>query len=71
MKEKRLCPHCGAELPWEASFCPCCARTVNQRRKLSPPSIRWRRALRRARLLLALLLLVGLVGTGWYLSTRP
>ena len=67
----KRCPRCGAELPAEASFCPRCARSINQRRKLSPPSVRWRRALRRAGPLLVLLLLAGLVGMGWYLSTRP
>ena len=71
MKKKRLCPHCGTELPEEASFCPCCARTVNQRRKLSPPSIRWRRALRRALLLLVPLAIAGAGFLAWYLASRP
>ena len=68
---RRTCPYCGAELPEEASFCPYCARTVNERQELSPPALSWRRALRRALPILAVLLLLAAAGTGWYLSTRP
>ena len=42
---RRTCPYCGAELPEEASFCPFCARSVNQRQNVSPPSVRWRKNL--------------------------
>ena len=59
------CPHCGASLPAEASFCPCCARTVNERQELSPPALSWRRALRRALPIFAVLLLLAAAGTGW------
>ena len=65
------CPHCGSQLPPDASFCPYCARTVNERQELSPPALSWRRALRRALPILAVLLLLAAAGTGWYLSTRP
>ena len=68
---RRTCPYCGAELPEEASFCPFCARSVNQRQNVSPPSVRWRKALRRAFPVLILLLVLGLAGTAQYLSTRP
>ena len=68
---ERICPHCGARLPEEVSFCPHCARSVNRRRVVSPPSHRGRRALRRALPVLALLLVLGLAGTAQYLSTRP
>ena len=53
------CPHCGSQLPPDASFCPYCARTVNERQELSPPALSWRRALRRALPILAVLLLLG------------
>ena len=68
---QQTCPYCGASLPAEASFCPRCARSVNQRQKVSPPSIRWRKALRRAFPALLLILILGAAGTGWYLSTLP
>ena len=65
------CPHCGSQLPPDASFCPYCARTVNERQELVPPALSWRRALRRALPIFAVLLLLAAAGTGWYLSTRP
>src|SRR5699024_11216055 len=37
----------------------------------SPPAVSWRRTLRRALPILAVLLLLAAAGTGWYLSTRP
>lgn len=33
----KSCPHCGRSLPEEASFCPCCAQTVNVRKEVCPP----------------------------------
>lgn len=33
----KTCPHCGASLPEEASFCPNCARSVNERVEPKPP----------------------------------
>ena len=58
------CPHCGSQLHPDASFCPYCARTVNERQELSPPALSWRRALRRALPILAVLLLLAAAGTG-------
>ncbi len=66
-----LCPYCGAPLPEEASFCPHCARSVNQRQEILPPSIRWRKALRRALMIFVVLLLGGGIGSAWYLSNQP
>lgn len=34
---EKKCPHCGAELPEEASFCPHCAKSVNSREESRPP----------------------------------
>lgn len=39
------CPHCGASLHEEASFCPYCARAVNERKAIHPPRHMPRRAL--------------------------
>lgn len=67
MESWKNCPHCGAQLRSEASFCPQCARSVNKRKEIhSPRYIPWR-ALRCALMTLALLA-VGL--TAW-LCTRP
>ena len=58
MNEKDLlkaCPHCGAELPEEAAFCPRCARSVGQPRTIKPPLLR-RRLLRVSLALLAVLI---------------
>ena len=66
----KSCPHCGARLHPDASFCPHCAQSVNSRTEMLPPAIGWRRALRRALPLLAVLLLVG-CGAAWYFAARP
>ena len=66
-----LCPYCGAPRPEEASFGPQCARSVNQRQEILPPSIRWRKALRRALMIFVVLLLGGGIGSAWYLSNQP
>lgn len=71
MEENQRCPHCGAELPEGASFCPRCARSINQRRTISAPSVKWRRALRRALPVLLLMLVLGAAGMGWYLAQQP
>lgn len=64
------CPHCGSQLHPAASFCPFCGKSVNVRKELVPPALRWRRALRRALPILAVLLLaVG--GIFWYRSAQP
>ena len=52
----KTCPHCGAPLPEEASFCHNCAQTVNERKALYSALI----------IVLVLALAVG----GW-LYTRP
>ena len=69
--QQKSCPHCGAALPEEASFCPYCAQTVLRRTRLSPPGRTWRKGVRRA--VTALLLAAVLIGAGagWYLHTRP
>ena len=41
----RSCPHCGASLHEEASFCPYCSQAVNERKEGSPPRHMPRRAL--------------------------
>ena len=66
----KTCPHCGAPLPAEASFCPRCAQSVNRRRTLSPPSRGGRRTLRRIMPVLVLLLFLG-GGTLWVWAARP
>ena len=58
-EKQKVCPHCGAALPEEAAFCPYCAQTVNRRSHLKAPAEGWRRALRRALMVLMPLLLVG------------
>ena len=68
---QQICPYCGALLPERASFCTHCAQSINQRQEAFPPSVRWRKALRRAFPVLILLLVLGLAGTAQYLSTRP
>ena len=67
MEVWKSCPHCGAQLPSEASFCPRCAQSVNARREVRPPRRLPGRA-PRAVLLVLVLLAAGL--TAW-LCTRP
>ena len=40
VKEKKYCIQCGAELPLEASFCPCCTASQMTRRTMEPPRAR-------------------------------
>ena len=63
---ERICPHCGAPLPEEASFCPRCARDIHPRRTAKPPA-----PLRKKRLL-GLLVLAALIAGGvyWALQAR-
>lgn len=63
------CPHCGASLHEEASFCPYCAKSVNPRKQPHPPGYISGRALRSAGALLAVLALILIVGL-WQRS-RP
>ena len=65
--ETKSCPHCGAQLPAGASFCPHCAQDISQRKKISPPRHVPRRVLYSALMVLAALLLAG----GLYLRGRP
>ena len=64
----KKCPDCGAAIPEEASFCPVCASSINQRREPEPP----RRYLSRKTVwMAAVLLLAALMGAGLYAFTRP
>ena len=65
------CPHCGASLPPDASFCPYCASSIHARISLSPPALGWRRALRRALPILVILLFISGGIFSWCLATRP
>lgn len=59
---EKNCPHCGASLHEEASFCPYCAKSVNHRKQPHPPGHISGRALRSAGVLLAALVLVLIAG---------
>lgn len=67
MEVWKSCPHCGAQLRSEASFCPHCARSVNDRREVHPPKRLPGQALRAV--LLGLIVLAAAL-TAW-LCTRP
>ena len=67
MELQKTCPHCGARLRPEASFCPYCAQSVAERRAFRPPRRLPRRVLRGA---LLLLLLAALALSVW-VYTRP
>lgn len=69
MEEKKTCPHCGAQLPAKASFCPRCAQSVNRRREVSPPRHMTRRALYSA-LLILFAAVLALAAAAWVV-TRP
>lgn len=43
---RKSCPLCGASLPEEASFCPCCAQNIRPRRRVKVPSHLRRKALK-------------------------
>lgn len=64
---EKKCPYCGASLPKEASFCPHCAKSLNQRSQTKPPRSFFVKALGGALLLLAVILLA----SASYLYTRP
>lgn len=66
-EETKSCPHCGAQLPAGASFCPHCAQSVNRHEAVSPPRHMPRWALYSALMVLAALLLA----RGLYLRSRP
>ena len=54
MTRTKKCPHCAAELPEEAAFCPHCAVSIAPRTAAGPPRL-WRKPLRSALVLLAVL----------------
>lgn len=66
---EKKCPHCGAQLPEEASFCPHCTQSINQRATPIPPRHMPRRALYSA--LLIVLVLVMALASAWWWSSRP
>ena len=61
------CPHCGADLPEEASFCPHCARTVSPRKTAKVPVPMLKRVL----LGLLVLVIVSAVAVGLWLNLKP
>ena len=62
------CPHCGALLPEDASFCPHCARSVRERENAQAPAHLWRKGLK----WVLLLVLIVAVGAGaWALRPEP
>lgn len=63
------CPHCGASLHEEASFCPYCARTVNEREEVRPPRHMPRRALYSALIVFAAVAALALLAFG--VHNRP
>ena len=65
--EVKTCPHCGAQMPEEAAFCPHCARSVNSRKEIHPPR---RLSGRAVRVSLIFLSVLALALTAW-LCTRP
>ena len=70
----RPCPHCGAALPEEASFCPHCAQAVRPRKEVAVPARMWRKKVRRALLLAGLVLLTAgglLLGAALYRAVTP
>ena len=71
MTAGKTCPHCGAALPAEASFCPCCAHALTRRETFEPPRYRTYRQRRRIHLsvlaVLVLLLAAVLTAAGLYL----
>lgn len=69
MDPQKVCPHCGAALHPEASFCPRCAQSIQPRKEVSPPRHMPRRALYGALLIFLAAVLV-LAATVWA-QTRP
>ena len=65
--EWKNCPHCGARMPEEMSFCPHCAKSVNNRKEIHPP----RRLSRRAVCVLLIFLAVLVLALAVWRCTRP
>lgn len=62
-----ICPHCGAQLHENASFCPYCANETNQRTQLTPPTPFPKKIL----YLLIILSLLFAAVSGIFFLTRP
>ena len=58
------CPHCGASLPENASFCPHCARSIRTREAAPVPTHMWRKGLK---WVLALAIVAAAALVGWAL----
>ena len=63
----KRCPHCGASLREDASFCPHCAKSVNLRQMQKPPVARRRHIVRAVLGLLA----AAALALGLWLHFRP
>lgn len=66
---EKNCPHCGAELPESASFCPHCAKSVNERTTPVLPRHMPRKTLYSV-FLMVLVLAVALAAAWWW-NSRP
>ena len=53
------CPHCGAPLPEDASFCPRCTQSIRDRQPVKIPSHLWRKGLKWALVLVLILAVAG------------
>lgn len=62
------CPHCGAALPEDASFCPHCAQSVRERENAKAPAHLWRKGLK---WVLILVLIVAVGAGAWALRPEP
>ena len=62
------CPHCGAALPEDASFCPHCAQSVRDRETANVPAHLWRKGLK---WVLILVLIVAVGAGAWALRPEP
>ena len=62
------CPHCGAPLPAEASFCPHCAQSIRTREPAPFPAHLWRKGLK---WVLALAIVAAAALVGWALLHEP
>lgn len=62
------CPHCGAVLPEESSFCPHCAQSLRTREAAPVPAHLWRKGLK---WVLALAIAAAAVLVGWALLHEP
>ena len=67
MEAMKPCPYCGADLPEGASFCPHCAKSVNERTAPTPPRPFPRKLLHRV--IAAALLAAAALGVWFY--TQP